>query len=127
MSLGVTYSVFLAGRSWLLAAFEAVIYSSLVHPRSGRGPCRPCHKAEPGRSSSLSHTSPAQGTSHVLGWRSVGEEALQSPTEKCPVPCARHGVVFLFSPSADEFIPWEDAGSAGMLLSSAPLKLLLQP
>lgn len=48
-----------------------------------------------------------------VGWRSAGEEALQSLS--CPYsPCARDGC--FISPSADEFIAWEGAGRAGMLL-----------
>lgn len=70
------------------------------------------------------HTLGSQGS---VGWRSAGQEALQTPTgistEKCPIPIALvQEMGWVFSPSADEFITW---GDAGMLLSSVPLKLLL--
>lgn len=95
----------------------------------------PVTRLSPGRSSCLSHTSPAQGTSHVLGagsgqpgrcWVEVrGARGSADPSThqhrevSCSYsPCARDEVVFF--PSADEFITWEDAG---MLLSSVPLKL----
>lgn len=95
----------------------------------------PVTRLSPGRSSCLSHTSPPQGTSHVLGagsgqpgWcgvevsgaRGSGDPSTHQHREvSCSyTPCAKGGVGFF--PSADEFITWENAG---MLLSSVPLKL----
>lgn len=59
-----------------------------MHPRSGCGPCRPCHKAEPWQEQfPFTHfpspgNIPRFGSRHsqgAVGWRSVGQEALQSP------------------------------------------------
>lgn len=111
MSLGVTYSAFLAGKSWLLAALEALIYYSLVHPRPGCGPCRPRHKAEPwqeqlpfthfpspGNIPRSRSTLPPPGHCgvEVSGGRvSAGPNVHQHREVACSYsPCARDGVLF---------------------------------
>lgn len=137
MSLGVTYSVFLAGKTWLLAAFEALIYYSLVHPRSGCGPCRPCHKAEPWQELLPFTHFPSPGNiprfgSMIWAARAVWGGGQQGKRLCRPQQASAQMFLFLqplckgwggfFPPSADEFMAW---GDVGMLLSSVPLKLLL--